>query len=482
MKKNLLILASAAFALTVVTSCSNNEDVYDPDAANNAKLAEYNIKFVEEFGAPASDQDWGFGTTTKTRSVNANGNEWWNTYGVDPAVTSEEIKGVYDFVNKDAGSVSTVNAISFTNYFVSQVYKGSADVETETYSYMKDRNGLEKSDKVVGSNLMDYLAVKESASQSLGSYTHIYDFNGGISTDYDGKMLLENSGTLDFSYNCSLGSYTSNKYIIVSGAEIFGTDSKYASYYYVCFDFETAHPTKTYIGYKTEDGGAFEIDGYYTDEAALQTAIDNGEIAYTDNYKSTAKGAKLLGWGNDSSTDMVAANNYYTDWIVRISPATKKASEVTTTRVFAEDLGTIGDFDFNDVVFDVTSDGQVILRAAGGTLPLYLTIDGTRYEVHEQFGVSTETMVNTGIGETKDPVVLVTGYKGSAAEITISVVDETGEHEIKAITGQPAAKFAVKKAIDWSDETVNIKVKYPNFSKYVTDTSYEEKWYLDDIE
>lgn len=487
MKKNLFLFASAALALTVATSCSNSDDVYNPDAVNQAKLAEYNQKFIAEFGTPAADQDWGFGSTsTKTRGVNAKGNEWYDTYEVDPAVTSEEIAGVYAFVNKDAGEVKTVDAISFSNYFVSQVYKGSKDVATETYSYMKDRNGSVKNEKVVGSSLMNLLAVKENADQSLGNYTHIYDFNGGNNTDYDGKMLLENSGTFDFSYYCSLGSYTSNRYIIVSGTDIFGATSQYASYYYVCFDFETNHPTKTFIGFQ-EGGGAFEINGYYTDEDALQKAIDNGEIANADEYKSTAKGAKLLGWANDNSTDMVAANNYYTDWIVRISPATKKGTtptptpEVTTSvRVFAEDLGTIGDWDFNDVVFDITSDNKVILQAAGGTLPLYLEWNKERKEVHEQFKVPTTTMVNTHASSNgedgKTPVELWSNFNEDASAIKIYVVENGEEREIEARIGQPAAKFAVRKAIDWQVEGHNIIEKYKGFADYVQKKT--EGWYL----
>lgn len=68
-------------------------------------------------------------------------------------------------------------------------------------------------------------------------------------------------------------------------------------------------------------------------------------------------------------------------------------------RIIAEDLtwgSENGDFDFNDVIFDVQlidngSNIKITLRAAGGTLPLYIA----GVEVHEKFGVSTSTMVNT---------------------------------------------------------------------------------------
>lgn len=73
-------------------------------------------------------------------------------------------------------------------------------------------------------------------------------------------------------------------------------------------------------------------------------------------------------------------------------------------RVVAEDLtATTGtDFDFNDVVFDVElSDNDndrvyIYLRAAGGTLPLYIGEGTEAREVHAQFKQDTNMMINTG--------------------------------------------------------------------------------------
>ena len=99
--------------------------------------------------------------------------------------------------------------------------------------------------------------------------------------------------------------------------------------------------------------------------------------------------------------------------------------------VVAEDLSTyigsngkeLADFDFNDVVFEVSKGNNsmvhIKLLAAGGTLPL--TVGGKageteldqggnevlKYEVHRRFKVSTGTMVNTNSttnGATRDPV------------------------------------------------------------------------------
>lgn len=81
----------------------------------------------------------------------------------------------------------------------------------------------------------------------------------------------------------------------------------------------------------------------------------------------------------------------------------------TVIRVIAEDMGDqslkeASDFDFNDVVFDVTwvSESKVKIKilAAGGTLPLTVGWDGTgedyiTHEVHYMLGYSESTMINT---------------------------------------------------------------------------------------
>ena len=78
-----------------------------------------------------------------------------------------------------------------------------------------------------------------------------------------------------------------------------------------------------------------------------------------------------------------------------------------------EDLGAIGDFDFNDVVLRLSAPengiSTVQLCAAGGTLPVQVVYNDANVgrEVHTEFGVDVSTMVNTGY-ETKAFVTLGT--------------------------------------------------------------------------
>ncbi|MCI7399137.1 MAG: hypothetical protein MSH57_01800 [Prevotella sp.] len=151
-------------------------------------------------------------------------------------------------------------------------------------------------------------------------------------------------------------------------------------------------------------------------------------------------------------------------------------------RVIAEDLSVSdnSDFDFNDVVFDVTFDSPeqgkttITLQAAGGTLPLY--VGGQ--EVHEKFGVSTKTMVNTGTGVSKDPVSfeLNDTFGHDANNILVQVEKEGVLVEITAERGRVASKIAVSPNYEWCTEKQDIEKKYPNFSKYVSNPSFDIWW------
>ena len=153
-------------------------------------------------------------------------------------------------------------------------------------------------------------------------------------------------------------------------------------------------------------------------------------------------------------------------------------------RVFAEDLSadTNTDFDFNDVVFDVYTDGtdaKVEILAAGGTLPL--TVDGE--EVHALFEVPTTTMVNTiAGGETKNSVYLPNIIEGVSTtadvndKIVVKVTKDGVEYELKAKRGEPAAKFAVSEKVKWASEQEDIKTVYGNFQNWVNTGSPAEWW------
>src|SRR5574344_1145429 len=402
--KNLLKLLPLAAISCMMVGCTNNDNAYDADAIANQKKAEYTAAFQKEFGTIASNQDWGFSSSTSsanafllTRSANTNSNEWY-TYVNAPGgydannkpkgdVTEAEIDSVKEVFSKVDKSDNAIN-LNWSDFFVQQVYKGA--------TIYKDKNNAD----VTGSAQMDYLTAGASDD-------HVNNFNNA---DGSGKiMLMQNSSTSRFGYHNSRDNNMHYEYII---KEINGN-------YYVGFDF-------------------------YANGTNPNEQVDRDYI--------------------------------YNDWIVKISPATYKNAQ----RIIAEDLGSIGDFDFNDVVFDVaqTSDGTVItVQAAGGTLPLYININGKEKEVHEALGVTTSTMVNTHNGTKDAPVAIfrLPAYTDLNTGVQVYVMSGSTKLILPPATGNAPATLCGRTSYVWTNEKQSINAKYSKFAEYVKDTNID--WY-----
>lgn len=199
-----------------------------------------------------------------------------------------------------------------------------------------------------------------------------------------------------------------------------------------------------------------------------------------------------------------------------------KESDPNVVRIIAEDLtwgSENGDFDFNDVVFDVelsedTKTITITLQAAGGTLPLRIA-GNDEFEVHKKFGVETGTIVNTRTAlsvtkpkqtwsfENKDTrnYKLENGeevaqtYGSTVKEVAYNLPVEVYKLingtktwvELTAPRGRAAAKVAVDNTYNWCDERQSIDDKYYDstrkkgkFSMYVKkETPYDRdnSWY-----
>ena len=187
----------------------------------------------------------------------------------------------------------------------------------------------------------------------------------------------------------------------------------------------------------------------------------------------------------------VEGDNNYDDWIVRIVPAKMKGEEdKNTQRIIVEDLGSIGDFDYNDLVFDAyvyNKEGQtwanITLRAAGGTLPIYICGCEERVEVHDKFGVSRTTMVNTKKGTVdKNPVEFTIKLKNAtssqfnANDIEVQVDNNGNVITLTSNVGRAPEKICVDNSFYWCDEKVNVNTVYPNFSRYVSNPTIDKWW------
>lgn len=180
--------------------------------------------------------------------------------------------------------------------------------------------------------------------------------------------------------------------------------------------------------------------------------------------------------------NIVNPDGYYWDWILKITPGVHRL----TKRVMCEDLGAIGDFDFNDVVFDVSyvsgNRAYVTLLAAGATLPIYIGVKDDAHEVHNLFGVESRTMVNTNTDINGNPIYckgvvsrpVVSFYVdglSSTNPIELPIIVENGgtQFALDAANGEAPHKICVPRTVDWTTETVSIDSYYLNFSSWVED-------------
>lgn len=503
MKKYLMI----GFAAVAFASCSN----HDIETMSQEQIikAQYEANFVAQFGQPASNQDWGFGSSTRafTRTYNVEGNLWhdpaYYNLEYDAPVTTAEKNLVFNYVN-NKNNVRTVDQISFKQYWVAQIWNGKNDanadgVKAPTSTSYPDQNGAKTT--TVGGEHMDKLDILEKAD----TWTHCNNFNAADNDNWiepekggvEGRTLMWDSGTLSFRCINSDGSHMSEKYIIVPGENI---DASLKGFYYVCFDFEkgyTAEEQANERSYGTcevwksqatqqdpdagywQGGENWDLPGFYKD-------------ANSEDLKSTLetlKGTKVQNItfkGYLYGQQHYAGDDNYTDWIVRISPAKVKGFNYTG-RIMAEDLsaqydptGKTSDWDFNDVVFDwAIKDGKAYIKllAAGGTLPI--RIGGTRndnssepagsVEIHDNVNGLGGYMKNCGVGNEvpAKELVLDDHEYTDAQSILITVYKGGSWVEIEANQGEPAAKFNCPVNTDWCDEYVNINRVYENFSAWV---------------
>ena len=486
MKKYLMI----GFAAIAFASCSKND--FAPATQADIDKAKYDQKFVETFGQPASNQDWGFGSSTRafTRaSINVNGNQWESC----PAVGSTEDADVAAYV-RALTTLPNTNPARLQNYYVTQIHKG-----TETYTDLDNHSGILGSDKMNNLHIamQSTATLNKSTGALTGDWEHINNFNAGNCTDWSagvdghGNTLVTGGGTFDFAYECAEDSKYHNRWIAIDGANVPKTGGgNYAGNYYVCFDFEATNDnvkTVFQVSMPNPDRETeiwtenITINGAWTVASAVAAGL-------TVNFRGTTLALTTTNCQvtqYQEGNKVVIGNDKYDDWIIRLVEAQPKNQITYDLRVMAEDLSvnSASDFDFNDVVFDAKIDataGKTYIRlmAAGGTLSLKIGCDAEGNggeEVHNKFGVPTTTMVNTAAGQhnAKTPVEFTLNQTWSSiGNIPVYVLKSGVWQPITAYTGMPASKFGCPVGTDWADERQDIDKKWDgNFTIWVGDAS-----------
>ena len=217
---------------------------------------------------------------------------------------------------------------------------------------------------------------------------------------------------------------------------------------------------------------------------------------------------------NDNSTSTDPKATQATDFTINIpadqqgctpgykytpgNPPSTPQNDPNKIRIIAEDLSAAGDtdFDFNDVVLDVTfgNPAKVVLTHAGGTLPLRINGNDAN-EVHKLFGVwqgddaidentPLQQMVNTGKGPSKPSVdltnvlnVSISSRSEADTNLKLEVYKNGSWIEMKSDKGEPACKLAVGQDFTVLGERQSIKRAYPNFLSWVENEKFSSQWW-----
>ena len=516
MKKYLMTGIAAVAMCAAFTSCSHDSDGFS--TLQEAKDAEYAVAFEKAYGKISSTQDWGFGSSSRTRAHNANANEWAYADGDNWDVPQPLSPQQKDLVRRYFQQVKELNPVhpDYKNFFVQQVYKGGDNVDSDAETTEKFTNVDGSEIDFWGSDKMNYLVAGKIGTEEqwpggpiIDKFDHINNFNYG---DYDGEngepninvwdgvtyedgyvltgnytedknhakqhpdqiMLMVNSSTSSFGYTNSLqeNRYYNDRYIIISGDDImqWASDNNkplnganVSGMFFVGFDYDA----------DLKHGMTETVKG----NMYLGTVVDagtEGSFVYPNNTNNTAiAGQQIIDGGRDY---------YYSDWIVRIVEAKKRTDDpdpvVESGRIFCEDLGSIGDFDFNDVVFDafIYQSGKIHIDvlAAGGTLPMKVAnhdiVAGMKNNVQKKMvntGLDTAPVYSFDISAKSEGVPEYASLKDIPVVVTQKVNQYDQEIMLKAEIGAAPQKICLPVGTKWVDEYVDINAAYPNFENWV---------------
>ena len=235
------------------------------------------------------------------------------------------------------------------------------------------------------------------------------------------------------------------------------------------------------------DPSAIPADGIVKAIVLKEFTVDGKKYQSVVNLPFIKKlvDAGYLPTNQDGLTNWVKvakSDGYFDDWIVTLTKAERKSTpETHLYRVIAEDLSATeaGDFDFNDVVFDVVKyeGGKTTLRliACGGTLPL--TVGGV--EVHSVFGEEAPdattkkyTMFNTiKDGPSHEPKEFTVDGEYMTPEqintLPIVVTKDGVPMPLTATKGVAACKILVDDRFPIVPERTSIANAQGNFTQYV---------------
>ncbi len=457
--RNLLVLGSMAIMGAAFTSCSK-ENLFDNEAAIEKQKAEYEANFVKKFGAIDPNQSWDFSSMTPSTSM---------------VSTTRALTRVGDSYNADATEGQILIQKATIDWMSENMKAGINNVKKGKPFYLQ-----------VPQNSFTIVPIFQgTASYFWQLWMHV----DGITED---KLIWSKGEKITYRTSETSTNWAS------PGTSNAGMNNA----------FEVKAPTYEFANLPVNANMYFYLKVWnsYSDykkntiNPRVLTSLDQMMLALIDCPRPTnvpeGNTVSIIGCEDNKSGDYD-----YEDLVFMMygnpAPPIQHVDEVivgTTKRYMMEDLGATDDFDFNDVVVDVTTDRvkkkifydidangswtfnheeiienlpqEAIVRAAGGTLDFTLTIGNTTWTKSAKFP-NYQEMLNTGwqgsaisYGAELDKFE-VSGYDPSSNNISVTVQGRGGSGDVMVITFPKKGKAPMIIALDASNNWENERSSVP---------------------
>ena len=438
MKKLTLALAVAAF-----TACSNNTDVFDAGELENNLKVEFSENFVKAYPKVDLNQSWDFSTkqtsyglpaqSAASRMTRAGGYSMTEgePYEVDPATSAWLNSMLKEKKNNRALGKAFTMSVPNNSFTIVPIYQGEAELIWDLHMVV---DGV---DILVWSKCQNVWVKKNATDENW--------------------ITLE-----ELSPNKELTKST------------IGTAAVKATPY----TFENLPVGADIYFYLKVTGDA---GNHVASRGAEQSSLDQMMVALEDcpvpanlpeGSKVTIIGCEDLKISSDWDMNDVVFMVYGTPEVpkARVIEEGDPVEQKKTVRYMIEDLGSTNDFDFNDIVLDVSeirtttpvyTNGivsswketgyrqEAVIRHLGGQLPFKLTIGDTQLEEHA--GV---------LGSNPDEKFDVTGWDITKHNVSVEVRSKLNSEVYNNVkfpkAGEAPMIIAVDPTTQWMQERVSV--------------------------
>ena len=449
MRKIFLQSVIALSAITAFMSCSKDIEALNASAIEEKQKNDYASSFVAKYGPIDPNQSWDFttgerrlatrGATTISTTIMENGISWGDPSKIE--VTQGDPSWLKSFIQVSSDNVTEKNG-ALLNAMVKALPEGEGRTG-KSVVLVAPSSGFWIYPVFSGGLLTYDLKVKVGNQAPVTVFTkdwiNFQTINGmNKDTEHaDGGIINMKGVYIEAPVGTAIEVYIDNIYCYTKAA---GNDA-----------YEKAFPSPA----GTTNGRAIyvDIDEGIRPEIEGVTLKENAVIKYI-GIEDISAGAPLTGDNDFNDLVLAVIGNPDVPQEKIIEEDQYEVETCVPKRYMIEDLGSIGDFDFNDIVVDVedytvethkvtyengviktdvvestkSAPSKAIIRALGGTIDFELQIGDTKWKKSESDYVVT-TMYNTQGTIDYDKVLAefeVTGWNASDNNISVTVTEKSG--------------------------------------------------------